>query len=119
MFRKYDNPNCFPVGPMDATEETRIRAYLLGAAHCWCKNRFQEWFTVQDLFGGDNRDWTDTPMIYLYERRMQEGLSESEAFIKAAQDAGNIFKSVLKNDVREYDTRKNSENKREYYWTGN
>lgn len=119
MFRNYDNKNIGPVEQMDPLKETEIRAYLLGAVHCWSKNRFNEWFTLQDLFGGENRDWTDTPLIYFYERQIQNGLSVDASFAKAAQDAGNILKSVILYDVKEYDTIKNGYENRKYYWTGN
>lgn len=57
-------------------KKTRINDYLLGAIYIWCKNRKDEWFSVQNLLGGENADWTNTPLIFLYDRQISLGKTQ-------------------------------------------
>ena len=47
-----------------------IYYFLQGAIYCWCKAKREEWFTVQDLLGGENFYWEGTPLIALYRKHM-------------------------------------------------
>ena len=39
------------------------KAFLLGAAYCWCKNRKGKPFSAADLVGGHDVDWSGTPLM--------------------------------------------------------
>lgn len=97
------------------TEKQRIADYLQGAVYCWCKNRFEEWFSVRDLFGGDNFDWSGTPMTVLYEKHRTKGKSDSDSISDAGKDAGWILKNVIDTDRRQFETKK-EELIRKYRW---
>ncbi len=51
-------------------QEGDIRNFLQGAVYTWCKNRKDEWFALRDLMGGDNYDWSDTPLQVLYDKHI-------------------------------------------------
>lgn len=99
-------------------ERQLIQAYLQGAVYCWVKNRRGEWFAVRDLVGGENTDWSGTPLQRLYEKHIESGRSDEEAFEAAAKDAGWIMKSILSEDSRmfEFD---NSGYANRYRWLEN
>lgn len=80
-----------------ADQKQRIKDFLQGSVYCWCKNRKNEQFHLRDLLGGDNEDWTGTPLIVLYERHLL-GSTPDEAFKQAAIDAGRLLKAVLAED---------------------
>ncbi|HWU53490.1 MAG TPA: hypothetical protein VN153_11835 [Tahibacter sp.] len=94
-------------------EEQRARDFLQGAVYCWCKNRPDEWFALRDLAGGENTDWHGTPLQPLYTKH----LPSPDAYGSAAKDAGWLLKSVIKNDSRDFDTRK-QDLVRHYRWLG-
>ena len=62
-----------------------IYYFLQGAIYCWCKAKREEWFTVQDLLGGENFYWEGTPLIALY-RKHKDTLGKD--WETAVQDAG-------------------------------
>jgi len=97
------------------TELQRICDYLQGAVYCWCKNRSGEWFSVRELFGGENFDWKGTPMIVLFNKHKTKGKSDAVAISHAGRDAGWILKKVLEDDQREFETKK-AELIRKYRW---
>jgi hypothetical protein len=91
-------------------QRQRINDCMLGAVYCWCKNRKDEWFSVQSLFGSD---WRGLVIQELYER---EGGDENHdaAFEEAPKSAGRLLKRALNDDdVCRFETRKNFNN-REY-----
>lgn len=96
-------------------EKQRIYDYLQGAVYCWCKNRFDEWFSVRDLFGGANFDWNGTPMIALYLKHKSKGKTDDKAIADAGKDAGWILKKIIDDDNREFETKK-EELIRKYRW---
>lgn len=96
-------------------QKQRIYDYLQGAAYCWCKNRSEEWFSVRNLFGGDNFDWTGTPLIVLYDKHKAKGKSDADAISGAGKDAGWILKRILEDDQRNFETKK-EELVRKYKW---
>ena len=61
-----------------------IYYFLQGAIYCWCKAKREEWFTVQDLLGGENFYWEGTPLIALY-RKHKDTLGKD--WETAVQDA--------------------------------
>lgn len=77
-----------------------VRSFVQGAVYCWVKNRKGEWFAVRDLVGGENTDWTGTPLESIYARHIGIGKADNEAFESAAKDIGWIVKSVLADDRR-------------------
>lgn len=99
-------------------ELQRMRDYLLGAVHAWCRDRHGEWFAARDLLGGANYFWQGTPLNRLYEYYMEQSDEDSEYSItQAGRSAGNLLKRVLIEDTkRTYETR--SGYTREYRWVG-
>jgi len=97
------------------SEAQRICDYLQGAVYCWCKNRSEEWFSVRDLFGGENFDWTGTPIGVLYEKHISKGKSDDNAISDAGKDAGWILKKIIEDDLRNFETKK-EELIRKYRW---
>lgn len=55
------------------------------------------------LFGGDNKNWGNTPMQKLYDYYIKEGKTEEDAHQAAAIDAGRLLKAVLERDSRKFD----------------
>lgn len=103
------------VAGIDGHELDLVRAYLQGAVYSWVKNRSGEWFAVRDLVGGENTDWAGTPLQRLYDRHLESGRTEEEAFEAAAKDVGWIMKRLLAEDSRvfEFD---NSQYANMYRW---
>jgi hypothetical protein len=102
------------VGPADLV---KINSFIQGAVYAWVKNRRDEWFAVRDLVGGENRDWSGTPLQVLYDKHTEQGKDDGSASDAAARDLGWIVKSVLHEDKRTFEVAKaglvNS-----YRWTG-
>lgn len=96
-------------------EQKRIMDFLQGSVYCWCKNRPDEWFAMHNLMGGDNRDWSTTPLAVLYSRHIQNGKTDEEAFNTAAQDSGWLLKRVIHADARRFATQDTAIN-RQYRW---
>lgn len=93
-------------------ETQRIKDFLQGAVYCWCKNRKGKWFSLRDLMGGENFQWQGTPLLCLYLKH--EGKNEDPTK-EAGKDAGWLLKSVIANDKRKFDTKK-EELIRQYCW---
>ena len=96
--------------------QKRMRDYLLGAVHVWCRDHYEEWFAAKDLIGGPNFYWQETPLYPLYSYYRQFGDS-NYAIKQAGRAAGWLLKRVLIEDKkRTYETRKGYT--RQYRWVG-
>lgn len=99
-------------------EKYLIKAFMQGAVYSWVKNRKDEPFAVRDLVGGENTDWSDTPLQVLYDKHTNAGKDADSASEDAAKDLGWLVKRVLFDDKRTFQTGKaglvNS-----YCWVGN
>jgi len=95
-----------------------IKAYLQGAVYSWAKNRPNEQFAARDLVGGENYEWSGTPLITLYEKHINVGKSSNEAIEAAAKDLGWLLKAVLAEDKRHFETGKSGLTAG-YRWLGN
>ena len=98
-------------------QKQRIRDFLQGAAYSWCKNRKDEWFSLRDLMGGDNYFWENTPLFVLYEKQINLGHTNNAAVEAAGKDGGWIFKKLLSDDSRIFETKK-EDLIRKYLWVG-
>lgn len=111
-----------PIGiNMDCCKIKHIEDFMQGAVYCLCKNnqekdREHQWFSARDFLGGRNRNWKGTPMQYLFDYYSDNGCENAEK--EAGQMAGCILKNVIIKDRREFETRKDNDNPREYRWTG-
>jgi len=103
------------VSGLSKLDEKSIMAFLQGAVYCWCKNNKSERFTIIELMGGENRDWNGTPLQILYDRQIQEGKNEKEAFDNAGRDCGWLLKKVIHSDKRRFETEETGIN-RGYTW---
>lgn len=92
----------------------RIYDYLQGAVYCWCKNRTNEWFSVRDLFGGENFNWTGTQMRKLCGKHKSKGKTHVSTIKDAGKDAGWILKRILDKEQRRFET-KVEESIKKYY----
>ncbi|MCB9360672.1 MAG: hypothetical protein H6587_03465 [Flavobacteriales bacterium] len=95
-------------------ENREIFVFLQGAVYCWCKNRPDEWFSMRDLMGGENFDWTGTPLSKLYDKHIQTK-SDMAAIEDAGKDSGWILKKVVTKDIRTFETKK-EDLIRKYRW---
>ncbi|RWX49440.1 hypothetical protein VU00_12562 [Candidatus Electrothrix marina] len=83
-------------------EKSGIKTYLQGAVYAWAKNKPDEQFAARDLVGGENNEWSGTPLIVLYEKHLKAGKTSDEAVTAAAKDLGWLLKSVLSKDKRHF-----------------
>lgn len=77
------------------------KAYIQGAVHSHCNNSPDKELSVRILFGGDNRDWTDTPLQCVYDYYCKKGAEHPGE--DAAKYIGWLFKSVLISDLRTFE----------------
>jgi hypothetical protein len=117
MISKSNNTLRNVFGLSDA-EEKSIKDFLQGSVYCWCKNKKGTWFSLLDLMGGDNRDWSGTPLETLYKKHIQDGKSEKDAFVSAGQESGWLLKKVIHSDKRKFETEETEIN-RKYRWLEN
>jgi len=90
---------------------------MQGAIYAWAKNFPAKPFAVRDLVGGENGDWTGTPLFALYEAYIKHGECDEVAQSHAAQDLGWIVKNLLNNDKRTYVNTK-PDDVNHYEWVG-
>ena len=105
------NVNGFP-----ENELKLMKAFIKGAVYCWCKNCKDQWFAARDLFGGDNFDWHDTPLMLLYRHYLELDHNNDYAIAEAGKAVGRLLLQVLSEDSRHYETR--GSYTREYLWNG-
>lgn len=79
-----------------------IRVFLQGAVYSWVKNRKDEQFAARDLVGGDNFEWSGTPLIVLFEKHVALDKDDDSAIAAAAKDLGWLLKRVLHEDKRHF-----------------
>lgn len=114
-----DSTGCRSVRGFEDSDLKEMRAYLLGAAQVWCRDRHGKWFAARDLLGGANYNWKGTPLqslynYYLKKRNRNDGYAEKQAGIAA----GHLLKRALKDDPKRlYETRQGYT--REYRWVDN
>lgn len=89
---------------ISSDEEKDIMNFLQGAVYCWCKNRKDEWLSLCDLMGGDNYYWNHTPMMKLWEKH--NDMEKEDPVSEAGKDGGWLLKKVIKNDQRNFETKK-------------
>lgn len=101
---------------IDESELQRMRDYLLGAVHSWCRDRHGEWFAARDLLGGANYYWRGTPLQRLYDFYLEISAGDEDySKRQAGIAAGHLLKRVLAEDEkRKYETRLAFT--REYRW---
>ena|SRR6056297_3171452 len=76
----------------------KIKSFLQGAVYCWCNNNQDTGFTLRDLMGKGNRNWSNTPLQAIYLKHRNEGKTNKGAFDQSSKDAGNLLLSVLLNE---------------------
>lgn len=93
-----ENLEICKVSGITEEQETAICNFIQGAVYCWCKNRPDEWFSMSDLMGGVNFDWSGTPLIVLYEKHKGKDKDEDTAIKSAGKDSGWLLKKVIRED---------------------
>lgn len=82
-----------------------IKIYIQGAVYSFCKNNPNSWFSVRTLFGGENTDWSNTPLNKIYNYHIKE--QSNNPLQSSAIDVGRLLKSVLADDkTRVFEMRK-------------
>lgn len=88
------------------TKKDEMIAFIKGAVYCWINEHKDEEnpsFVARDLFGYANKNWVDTPLMFLYvhykgnESYDYDELSDA-AYNSAAIELGWLLKEVLKDD---------------------
>lgn len=102
-----------PLSGISKKQEAEIYSFLQGAVYCWCKNFNDKEFALRDLMGGENFEWTGTPLYSLWEKHQK--LRADNPVKSAGIDAGWILKKVILNDKRKFELRK-SEMTNKYRW---
>jgi len=103
------------VNGISPIELNDIFNFLQGAVYCWCKNRKYEWFSLRSLMGGDNFYWETTPLMSLFDKHKALGKTNDVAIKDAGKDCGWILKSLLQNDSRDFEHKK-EDLIRKYRW---
>jgi hypothetical protein len=98
-------------------EKRLIKAYMQGAVYSWVKNRKNEAFAIRNLVGGENYEWSGTPLLALWEKQIKLGKRGDDATEAAAKDLGWLTKTVLSDDKRTF-TLEKSGLVNSYRWVG-
>jgi hypothetical protein len=106
------------VNDIPEEQKTLIRAFMQGAVYSWVKNRKGEQFAARDLVGGENFDWTGTPLYVLYQKHIDSGKGDADAIDAAGKDLGWLLKAVLSDDKRHFEAG-HSGLTAGYRWMGN
>lgn len=78
-----------------------IKKYILDTVNVTCDGN--EVFSVRSLFGGNNRDWNNTPLQEIYNYHISTGKSHKKAANRAGIDVGWLLKTVLNDDARTFE----------------
>lgn len=85
-----------PVAKLSDDEIALAKAYIQGAVYCFCKNCPDRSFSARELFGGENTDWSDTPLDSLYKWHKNSG--NDKPVEMAGKDLGWILLQVIVDD---------------------
>lgn len=80
-----------------------IKIYMQGAVEGFCNCNPKDNLSVRILFGGNNRNWNETPMQKIYDYYIKIGKPEKDAAKSASIDAGKLLTSVLADNSREFE----------------
>jgi len=94
-------------------DKDRIYDFLQGAVYCWCKDGPKHWFSLRDLMGGANTNWTGTPLQPLYDKQVANGATDPVK--EAGKEGGRLLLDVIVKDTRQFETKKESLI-RQYKW---
>ena len=75
---------------------SNLNTYLNAVGH-------KEWLSLSSLVGGENENWPD-PIIYVYNAYLAH--DPNNAVKNAARDMGWILKSIINDDERIFETKK-------------
>jgi hypothetical protein len=103
------------VNGLAAVDLQQIDAFLLGILNARLQANPNDWFSLRDMLGGQNRIWDDTPMQRLYEKQLNNNVPEPAAVKRAGQEAGRLFARVIVADSRRFRTKKDKMI-RHYQW---
>lgn len=80
---------------IDEDKTKEAKNYIKKSIDDYCRNNPRSPFSVCTLFGGENRDWRETPLQAIYEKQPS---SCKDAKKQAAIDVGWLLKEVLARD---------------------
>ena len=114
MIKDFDFPPK-KVGWLTDEQEKLIKSFLQGAVYCWCQQKDCEWFFLGALVGSDDENWTNTPLIVLFDHHKSVTCDDAIAYGKAALDAGLLLMNCLYEDKRLFEYQK-TEKRNMYRW---
>lgn len=98
MIKDIKNKEILISAKLESEQIKLAEAYIQGAIDCYCKNNKEENFSVRILFGGDNKNWNNTPLQCIYDYHCNR--NAKDAYNSAAKDIGWLFKGILLNDTK-------------------
>lgn len=76
-------------------QQAELDTYIYGMIRVACIYH-PDGFTVPDLVGGRFKDWSGTPLDYIYQYHVARGIGNPDA--EAGKDMGRIFKYLIAKD---------------------
>ncbi len=87
---------------LDASEKALMINYIQQKVNNWCVQHSSESFSARTFFGGENYDWSGTPLQTLYNHFAELG-EDDYAVKEAGHSLGRLLKEVIYNDERLFD----------------
>ena len=95
-------PSCVKQNLIDNKQRELIEKEFVRLYNVFLNNSYDVAFTLSDLLGGYNRNWTDTPMQAVYYEYLNKYGDANTAYKKAARDAGWFLMFAVYNDCRTF-----------------
>lgn len=87
---------------LEESEKVSMIDYIRDEVNSWCKNNPNQSFAARTIFGGENYDWTGTPLIPLYEYYIELG-DDDYAVKEAGIALWRLLKEVISTDENAFD----------------
>ncbi|MEG1820652.1 MAG: hypothetical protein RR201_00210 [Malacoplasma sp.] len=94
-------------------EQNLMLEYIQNVLNDYTAEKYDKPFSVEKLFGGQNKNWNGTPLQFLYNEHVKN--NAKDPYKMAAIDAGHLLKKVLREDkCKYYESSSNGRTKE--YW---
>lgn len=77
--------------------------YIQEAVEEHCRLYPRSPFSVRILFGGEKRNWEDTPLQRIYDHYIDNGRTPEKAARAAAIDVGRLMKKIIEESLDTYE----------------
>lgn len=105
-------PSCVKSGLIDNEQAIAIEEHFTRLYNVFLNQSQDTAFTLRDVMGGNNRDWSKSPMQIVYEKYLREYNDEKIAYKRSARDAGWFLMLAVHNDSRKFTFEHNDHNGR-------